>query len=147
MQGTFWLAENYTTSFSGNTSFHGVSEFYPLTPVTANVLNARDFFHRWGSKIKKMASRRTHIVSVQHRDRDFDPFSGHGCISTWCCDVQEFNQTYSDSKVMRREWVLSLIKPVWTLHTAVQTSSVNNNTSHFALLMKSPWCNTYLTHY
>jgi len=79
----------YSTSFSGNTSFLGVSEFYPLTPITANVLNARDFFHHWGSNIKKLASRRTHSASLQHRDRGFDPFSGQGCISTWCCDVQE----------------------------------------------------------
>jgi len=38
MQETFRLAENYNTSFSGNTSFHGVSEYYPLTPVTAKYL-------------------------------------------------------------------------------------------------------------
>jgi len=67
MQETFRLAENYSTSFSGNTSFHVDSEFYPLTPVAADILKARDFFHHWGSKIKKLASRRIHSVSLQQR--------------------------------------------------------------------------------
>jgi hypothetical protein len=96
MQETFWLAENYSTSFSGNTSFLGVSEFYPLTPITANVLNARDFFHHWGSKIKKLASRRTEhrsntgiAGSTPSQDMDVYPL---GVVM-----LKKFNQTYSES--------------------------------------------------
>jgi hypothetical protein len=153
MRETFRLAKNFGTSFSGNTSFHGVSEVYPLTPVTANVLNARDFFHHWGSKIKKLASRRTYSVSLQHRDRGFDSFSGHGCISMWCCDVQEVKPNVqwfiSQLQVMRIEWVLSLIKQCGH-RTLLYKHPVSMTTLHTSrcLWTQSPRYNTfYLAYY
>ena len=87
MQETFRPAENYSTSFSGNTLFHAVSEYCPRTPVTANALNARDFFHHRGSKIKKLESRRTNSVSLEHRDLSSTP--SLGMDSRPCCVVME----------------------------------------------------------